>query len=283
MATNKYFPNFNYAREQDLVEDLVIESIKIHGIECRYLPRTIVKNDNLYGEDILSSFDSSAELEMYVKNVEGFEGEGDFLSKFNLEIRDELTLTVAKKRFEQIKTEKITTEVGYNLLQESANTTVASRQYISSGTANTDSIILEGYDDYTISSERPMEGDLIFFPLNSKLFEIKHVEHEALFYQTGRLQTYDLKCELFKYSDERLDTGNTEIDAIETSFSRDALQYQVQLEDGNNMLYEDGDSVIQEFRLESTDAAANNEFFTAQADSIIDFSEVNPFSEVDRY
>ena len=128
-----------------------------------------------------------------------------------------------------------------------------------------------------------MEGDLVFFPLNSKLFEIKHVEHESLFYQTGRLQTYDLKCELFKYSDERLDTGNTEIDAIETAFSRDSLLYQVQLEDGDNMLYEDGDSVIQEFRLETQDAASNNEFFTAQADSIIDFSEVNPFSEVDRY
>lgn len=283
MATNKYFQNFSYGREQDLVEDLAIESIKIHGIECKYLPRTIVKNDSLYGEDVLSTFDDAAEVEMYVKNVEGFEGEGDFLSKFGLEIRDELTLTVAKKRFEQIKTEKITTEVGYNLLQESANTTAASRQYISSGTANTDSVILEGYDAYTIDSERPMEGDLVFFPLNSKLFEIKHVEHESLFYQTGRLQTYDLKCELFKYSDERLDTGNTEIDAIETAFSRDSLLYQLQLEDGENMLYEDGDSVIQEFRLETQDAAANNEFFTAQADSIIDFSEVNPFSEVDRY
>ena len=288
MATNVYFNNFSYPNEQDLVEDLTIEAIKVYGHNVKYIPKNIQEIDNLFGEDKLIKYDVAADVEMYVKNVEGFEGEGDFMSKFGLQINDQLTLTVARKRFDQIKTEKLVEETGYNYLQESANTDAPSRQFLSNTAAsNTESIILEtgttGVNGYQITSERPQEGDLVFFPLVNKLFEIKFVEHEQIFYQTGRLQTYDLRCELFKYSSERIRTGNTEIDSIETKQSLSTLAYQFKLEDDTMLLIEDGGSLLQEFTIETTDKAANNSFFEFEGDSVIDFSESNPFSEVDRY
>ena len=288
MAVNKYFNNFAYKREQDLVEDLTIESIKMYGQDMKYIPRTVVKRDDLYGEDTLSKFTTAADVEMYIKNTEGFEGEGDFLSKFGLEIRDSVTFTVARKRFDQIRTEKLLTEVGYNYAQESADLDVPSKRFLANTTPTLDNIQLEEgtANNYSISSSRPLEGDLIFFPMVDKLFEIKFVEHESVFYQTGRLQTYDLRCELFDYSSEQIDTGFSEIDKVEDQLSLDVLKFQFDLEAGNDegkLKSEDGGSVIQEFTINTTDATANNAYFQAQADSIIDFSEGNPFSEIDRY
>jgi len=276
MTTNKYFNNFNYGREQDTADDLIVESIKIYGQDVKYMPRTLVKEDNLFGEDTLSTFDNAVDLEMYIKNTTGFEGEGDFLSKFNLEIRDQITFTLARKRWDQIRTEKLIDEVGYNYQVETANT---------GAYANSDSFLLESgtANGYSITSTRPNEGDLIFFPLNEKLYEIKFVEHEEIFYPHGKLYTYDLTCELFTYSSERLDTGNTAIDSLELEYSADQLMYQFTLENGDTLSGEDGDYIIQEYRLETTDNAANNEFFTQQSFEYIDFSESNPFSEVDRY
>ena len=171
MATNKYFNNFSYGREQDLVEDLTIEAIKIYGHNVKYLPRTRVNTDNLFGEDTLSTFDEGIDIEMYIKNTEGFEGEGDFLSKFGIQIRDQMTLSVANRTFEKYVTREENTIV------------------------------------------RPREGDLIFFPLNSKMFEIKNVEHESVFYQTGALQVFDIVCELIEYSNQIFRTGRDNIDA----------------------------------------------------------------------
>ena len=286
MATNKYFNNFAYAREQDLVEDLTIEAIKIYGHNVKYLPKTISGIDHLFGEDKLLKYETAADVEMYVKNVEGFEGEGEFMSKFGVQLNDQLTLTVARKRFDQIRTEKLQTEVGYNYVQESANTDAPSRQFLT-GNSHTESIVLEtgttGVNNYSITSERPQEGDLVFFPLVNKIFEIKFVEHEDIFYQTGRLQSYDLRCELFKYSSEQIRTGNTDIDSIETAGTLDTLLYELLLEDGNKLLEEEGDSIVQEYQLFTQDAGANNSFFQSEGESIIDFSERNPFSEVDRY
>jgi hypothetical protein len=283
MATNAYFNNFAYAREQDLVEDLTIEAIKIYGHNVKYLPRTRVNTDNLFGEDDLSKFDEAVDVEMYIKNVEGFEGEGDLLSRFGLEVRDQITFTVARKRFDQsITSPKLVTEVGYNLIHESGDNNTPSRQYLT-GSQDTEAMMLEG-DDYLNTINRPQEGDLIYFPMVGKLFEIKFVEHEQIFYQTGRLQTYDVRCELFEYSSERIDTGNTEIDTIESTYSLDTLGYQFTLEDGTGVAQlEDGGTLLQEYRIETTDSSANNEFFQTQADNILDFSEINPFSEIDRY
>ena len=282
---NSYFNNFSYGREQDLLEDLMLESIKIYGVDCKYIPRDLGTIDNLFGEAVNSSFNNAADLEMYVKNVEGFEGEGDFLSKFGLEIRDQVTFTVARKRFDQIRTEKTMLETGFNLLDEEASTTTPSRQFLANTDFQTESIQLEEgtANGYSISSNRPNEGDLIFFPFTKKLYEIKFVEHESIFYQTGRLNVYDLRCELFEYSSESVDTGFSDIDTISTTNSADTLAYQFQLEDDTFALMEDGGFLLQEFELETTISSANNTLFTRESLNIIDFSEANPFSEVDRY
>lgn len=246
-TTNFYFSNFRNSMEQTLIEDLIIESIRIYGIEVFYLPRTLVKKDELFAEDILSKFEGAYPIEMYIKNVNGFEGEGDFLSKFGLQIRDEMTFTVSRRRWgEEI------------VIQESTPV------------------------DEAEGKGRPMEGDLIYFPLNGKIFEVKFVEHEAIFYQMGSLQTYDLRCELWEYSHEELNTGIADIDGIEDAYSGDMLKMQLLDEDGNALTFEEGGYIIQDgYRIEDTDAAANNEFFQTQTRDLnfIDFSEVNPFSE----
>jgi len=245
-TVSHYFNNFQNSMEQDLIESLIIESIRIYGIECLYMPRTMVAEDLLFGEDTLSKFDAAYPLEMYIKSVDGFEGDGDFLSKFGLEIRDSVTLTISRRRFGE--------EVSWS--------------------------------DTTKDIARPAEGDLIYLPLNNKIFEVKFVEHEAVFYQMGSLQTYDLRCELFEYSHERLDTGIATIDDIETAYSGDMMAYQLLDESGNNLVFEDGSAMVQEgYRIEDTDAQANNEFFTTQTRSgsslnFIDWSESNPFGEI---
>ena len=171
MATNNYFGNFQASNEQNLIEDLIVESIRIHGIDNWYMPRTIVAEDDLLNEDDLSTFNSAYMMEMYIKNVDGFEGEGDFLSKFGIQIKDAITFTVAVRTFDG--------EIGEHTKQV-----------------------------------RPNEGDLIYLPLNGKIFEVMHVEHEAIFYQMGKLQTYDLRCELFEFSNERFYTGLDFIDNV---------------------------------------------------------------------
>ena len=189
-ATNLYFNNYDNINEQTLLEDLIIESIKIYGIECYYMPRTLVAEDNIFGEDPLSKFQQAYNVEMYIKSVDGFDGEGDFLSKFNIEIRDEITFVVAKRRWSE--------EIG-----DSQSTPV-----------NEDSGVA-----------RPAEGDLIYFPLNGKIFEVKFVEHEAVFYQFGDLQTYELRCELFEYSYEDITTGIASIDAVTLGVVGDGLLF----------------------------------------------------------
>jgi len=275
MTVNKYFKYYSYGREQDTAEDLIIESIKIYGLDVKYLPRTIINQDFLLGEDALGKFNSAIDLEVYIKNIQGFEGEGDFLSKFNLEIRDQITFTMARKRFSQIATEKLIEEVGYNYQVETANT---------QAWGVTDSYLLEtgSANGYSITSSRPLEGDLIFLPLNNKLYEIKSVEHENIFYQHGKLYTYDIQCELYE-RDSRLDTGNTVIDIIESDTTLDILTYQFLDESGNIMLIEDGGYMLQEFRLEATAPMANNEYITAKSLSFVNWSEKNPFSETDRW
>lgn len=278
MTTNKYFRPFTYGRQQDLAEDLIIQAIKIYGLDVKYLPRTLSNVDPLLGEDPASTFNDAVDIEMYIKNTQQFEGEGDFLSKFNLEIRDQITFVMARKRWEQLSNEKVLTEVGYNIQMEDADTgawanSVALR--LESGSAN----------GYSLTSSRPLEGDWIYFPLNKKLYEVKFVEHENIFYQHGKLYTYELTCELVdRIGAIDIATGNTEIDAIETRYSQDILNYQITLESGDgSILNEDGESILWEYRVEEQVKTANNEYFTQKSFDYIDFSERNPFSEVDRY
>ena len=168
MPTNTYFRNFDARNEQELLHSLVTESIQIYGHDVNYIPRTLVNEDTILGEDSISEYKDAYSIEMYIKSVDGFEGEGDLVSKFGLEIRDQIVFSVARRAW-------------------------------------------EGLDIGT----RPKEGDLIFFPLTEKLFQIMFVEHETPFYQTGALPTFDLTCELFTYSDETIDTGIDEVDVIE--------------------------------------------------------------------
>jgi len=171
MSTNFFFNNFESSMEQTLIEDLVIESIRIFGHDLYYINRNNGEIDEIFNDADLPTFDKAYMLEMYIKNVEGFEGQGDFLSKFGLQIEDQITFTVAMRTFNQ--------EVG---------------EYV--------------------NTVRPNEGDLIYFPLTGKMYEVQHVEHESIFYQMGSLQTYDLRCELFQYSQERFQTGVDVIDNL---------------------------------------------------------------------
>ena len=168
MPTNTYFRNFDARNEQELLHSLVTESIQIYGHDVNYIPRTLVNEDKILGEDSISEYKDAYSIEMYIKSVDGFEGEGDLVSKFGLEIRDQIVFSVARRAFEGL-------DIGV----------------------------------------RPKEGDLIYFPLTEKLFQIMFVEHETPFYQTGALPTFDLTCELFTYSDEKIDTGIEELDVIE--------------------------------------------------------------------
>jgi hypothetical protein len=182
MATNHYFSQ-KVRSEQDLYEDIIIESLKIYGQDVYYLPRDIINEDRILGDDVPSRFNSSYKIEMYIENVEGFDGEGDLFTKFGVEIRDQATFVVSRKRW--------------------ANSVAR-------------------YDN-ELSSVRPLEGDLIYLPLSNKLFQIMQVEHEQPFYQLSNLPTYKLRTELFEYNDEDLDTGIDAIDVIERAHAYEYL------------------------------------------------------------
>jgi hypothetical protein len=167
VALNPYFNKFKNLPEQNLIEDLTVEAIKIHGMEIYYLPRKMVHKDDFFGEAPYSRFSSFKMIEMYMDTTTAFEG-GDTFTKFGFEIRDSVKFTVSRKRFKR--------ETGM---------------------------------------ERPMEGDLLYLPLNKGLFEIKFVEHENPFYQLGKLLSFQLTCELFQYSEEKMNTGVPEIDVVE--------------------------------------------------------------------
>jgi len=166
-------------QEQKFIENLIVETIEIYGQDIYYVPRTIVNRDTVLGEDADSQFDSAKAIRAYVNNVEGWEGQGELLSKFGVRIEDKTTFVFSREKFK------------------------------------------EKVDDSTVLNVegRPNEGDLIWFPITKHLFEIKFVEAEKPFYQLGKGYVWECQCELFEYSDEDLDTGIAEIDAIETAFA----------------------------------------------------------------
>ena len=189
------------AGEQGLIQDLVDEQIKIFGKDVKYIPRTLVDRDSLFNEDAMSTFDSAHEIEAYVANVDGFTGDGDLFSKFGVRISDQATFIISRRRFTQAVDDNAT-------------------------------LVVEG---------RPNEGDLIYFPLAKKIFEIKFVEHEAPFYQLNNLYVWELRCELFEYSDENFETGDTTIDAIETTFANSIA---LTLQSGGSGDFSVGESVF---------------------------------------
>ena len=245
MAQNVFFNNFANSQEQKLIEDLTIESIGIYGVEAYYLNKTYGDYDYLYGEDDLGTFSDYYTVPMYINSVEGFGGEGDFLSKFGVEQRDTMTMSVARWTFEQ--------EVG---------------------------------NESKANIARPREGDVIYFPLNKKLYTINFVEHEPVFYQMGALQFYELRLEMFEYSGERLNTGLYEIDKLETRRSMDTfLKSQLVMETGDPELpihIESGQRILLGGYTETDQddiTDSENDFFETNADGFLDFSDGDPFSE----
>jgi len=179
MALNPFFLQGSYG-EQRLVQELINEQLKIYGVEVTYIPRKYVRKQTIIEEIQSSTFDDNFLLEAYINNFDGYSGAGDIMTKFGVSIRDELSLTISKERFED---------------------------FISP--------FLEGMDDDEIEvSTRPREGDLIYFPLGQRIFEVKFVEHENPFYQLGKNYVYELKCELFEYEDEVIDTTVDEISDV---------------------------------------------------------------------
>jgi hypothetical protein len=174
-TTNVYFSQ-GTRNEQYLIEDLIIESLRIYGQEVMYIPRTLVSKDEILGEDRLSKFKSAFPIEMYFENVDSFGGQGAFIQKFGLMMEQSATLVVARRRWEQFV----------------------------------------GRYGVTTVPTRPNEGDLIYFPLSKGLFEIKFVQHQDPFYQLGKLYVYKLQVELFQYASEAIDTGIAAVDAFET-------------------------------------------------------------------
>ena len=172
---NPFFQN-GTAGEQSLIQSLVNEQIKMYGIEVYYMPRKYLTKFTVIKEVIQSEFDNAYPIEAYVDSYDGYGGEGTILSKFGIQEKDDLTLIVSRERFED---------------------------YITPLIKNLPNIEL---------ATRPKEGDLIYFPLGERLFEIKYVEHEQPFYQLQKNYVYQLRCELFRYEDEVIDTGVETID-----------------------------------------------------------------------
>jgi hypothetical protein len=277
MARNKFFNQYTpVASEQTLLEDLIIESIKIYGIDAYYLPRTHVNLDRLYGEDASMYFDDAISLELFVKSFDGFMGQEDFISKFGLQIDESINFTMAQKRFNQILKPSVLTEYAYNLLLEDGEQLLWQDERLS----DTDGREIVNYDYSSLT--RPREGDLVWIPMMNFMYEIKFVENTENFYQLGRLYTYEIRCERFEYSSEKIDTDVSEIDTIEDTFSMATDTFEELLaEDGDKLLFEDSGTILSEGDLiQERDADSNNDYLqkAIEDDDIIDFSEANPFA-----
>ena len=269
MARNRYFNQYTPVKqEQSLVEDLIIESIKIYGVDGYYLPRTHVNLDKIYGEDASMLFDDALEMELYVKSFDGFAGQEDFLSKFGLQIDESVTFVISQKRFTQSLKTSIITEYSYNMLTEDGDELLSNRNDVSE------------YDYETIV--RPREGDMIWIPMFSSLYEIKFTQNIENFFQLGKLYTYEIRCDRLEYSSERIDTDVTEIDEIEDQYSLSNTNNEKLLdEDTFLFLHEDDTFIINEADVVvAAEISADNEEIGQKIidDDILDFSEQNPFS-----
>lgn len=208
MPVNPYFNLYGASNEQDLLENLIIESIRMYGFDTYYLPQTLEDFDEVFREATARTYNQVFTLEAYLKSNLKFEGDGKFMSQeLGLEIRDQTTFTVSQKVFKQIT-----------------------------------------------GMVRPREGDMLFLPLDKKIYEIKFVDHQSVFYQLGRLMVYDLQLELFEYSGENFATGISDIDSIMTQFPMDGTETGIE------------------------DWIDQSEEIQAESNTFIDFSESDPFA-----
>ena len=330
MAVNSIFHTSNVAAlatEQNLYRDLVVESIQIYGHDVHYLDRTLVNEDSILGTDNLAKFITQAKIEMYMEDSEGgFAGEKELMGQFGLQNLSEATFVVAKKRFQDL-TKQITIESGTDTLGGSI---LLEDGTLDSGTVEASASFESGYlisEATSTNSDRPLEGDLIFHPILSKLFQINFVDHDEPYFQLDNNPVYKLRCRLFEYSSEILDTDITAIDVIEDNLSTDILTLQFTMEqdsatidalllesgfgriihedDANDevvaletsdmttsagvLLDEDGGFLLQEDYIigdgsttadGNVDTSAQNELFDDADNSVLDFTETNPFGDV---
>jgi len=239
MPASVYFDNYNAQNEQQLLEDLIVESINIYGHEVYYLPRRLENKDEIYEQSDIVSYNEYHIVPMYLENVGGFVGDSDFLSKFGIEIRNQIVLAVAIREFEEHVNKK---SIEFDL-------------------------------------SRPREGDLIYFAPNNKLFQIKYTDKFQMFYQLGTLQTWKLTLELFEYSGEKFNTGIEKLDLLEiysndllqwAIFDEDG-NYLV--DESNNVIVNEG------YKPEVIDKMDDSSQIQTESDLFVDFTVQNPFGE----
>lgn len=247
MATNFYFQSgipMGRRSESILMEDLIIECLKIYGHDLIYLPRTAVNLDEIFNEDPLQKYSLSYTIEGYLENVLGFQGENDLLTKFGVEIRDKATFIISRRRWIEL-----------------------------SGRLGIPGLL-----------ERPSEGDIVFFPLTNSFFDIKRVEVLDPFFQVGKLYVYKLECELMQASAERFDTGIEEIDTMGNAKTTDVSEYELTLEDdGGSLLMEtvsESALILEDFDIDEIDNQSQNNKFVVEIDDVLDFTESNPFGDI---
>ena len=305
--------------EQSLYADLVSEAIQIHGHDVYYLDRTLVAEDNVLGEDSLSKFNTQSLIEMYMEDSGGgFAGERELMSQFGLQNLSEATFVVSKTRFQE-KTKQIQIETG-------TDSTSSGSIQLESGTITESALAGEIFyilnESDATDADRPLEGDAIYHPVLKKLFEINFVDHDEPFHQLDNNPVYKMRCRLFDYGSEALDTGITDIDAIEDSLSTSTSDYQLTLENasivGQSLTVDDtdyttditnvtvdativsadddpasfGKSILLETGADEyiiseeyyigdyvNDKTAQNELFDTLDDTVLDFSESNPFGD----
>jgi hypothetical protein len=250
MAVNSYFQTTEngYASEQNLVESLNIEAIQIAGQNYIYIPRTLNKLDQIFGEDVLSSFDSYAEIEMYMLDFQGPGGASEILTRFGMEIQDTASFIVARKRF---------TETVVPIVPATRDPKVA---------------------------WRPNEGDLIFAKHSKSLFEIKFVEDEEPgYYQLNKKYVWTLRTELVQFNNEKFGTGYADVDAY-YGVSLNRLDMGIALEDGSGifLMESGGDVLLEEYvvskEYDDMHGFGDNDVIKQEFVKIMNFNEKDPFA-----
>ena len=337
MAVNAFFHTSNVAAistEQSLYSNLVAEAIQIHGHDVFYMDRTIVAEDSVLGGDTLSKFKDAAKIEMYMENADGgFAGEREIMNQFGLQNLSEATFVVNKIRFQEL-TKQITIESGTSADVDGTTVEEGGSILLEAGTLAETTTNLEGSDFYITSetdatdSDRPFEGDAIYHPILKKMFQVNFVDHDEPFFQLDNNPVYKLRCRLYDYASEELDTGIDDIDDIQGVLSTSTSEYQftmesesavvnaITMEDNSGriihendtdelVVYEDSDMttstgvillendadtgnkeyLIQEDYIIGDGSTAGiqgaqNELFDSADDTVLDFSESNPFGDV---
>ena len=300
MAVNSAFHTSNLssiASERTLYQNLIKEAIQIYGHDVYYMDRQSVNEDTLFGEDTTNQFNTQHPIEMYVEDGEGYAGDKEIMTQFGLENRNEITFVVSKERFQdldrQVQIESGTDTTGGSILLETGTIDQSEDSSILS-TVSGDNNFYIIQDTAATDSDRPLEGDLVYHPVLTKVFEVSFVDHDEPFHQLDNNPVYKLRCRQYEYSQEVIDTGIAEIDAIEDDLSTDTTEHQFTLEqsstqnegisiqhsvgnfgllleetDGDNITSEDDDSSVGTNILLENAADSGNDAYLIQEDYIV--------------